>query len=40
MAKVTGISLEVRDDPSAQLDHFRLVAQPAGKDVTERYAVA
>lgn len=36
----TGIDLELRDDPIARIDEFRLVAQPAGRDVTERYAVA
>jgi ribonuclease G len=38
--KSTGIDLEVRDDPLAALDEFKLVAQPAGRDVTERYLVA
>jgi ribonuclease G len=38
--KATEIDLEVRDDPLAALDEFKLVAQPAGRDVTERYLVA
>ena len=40
IAKATGIDLEIRDDPITTVDEFRLVAQPAGRDVTERYAVA
>ncbi len=36
----TGIDLELRDDPIIRIDEYRLVAQPAGRDVTERYAVA
>ncbi len=38
--KTTGIDLEIRDDPLAALDEFKLMAQPAGRDVTERYLVA
>jgi ribonuclease G len=38
--KATGIDLEVRDDPLAAVDEFKLVSQPAGRDVTERYLVA
>jgi ribonuclease G len=38
--KSTAIDLEVRDDPLAALDEFKLVSQPAGRDVTERYLVA
>jgi ribonuclease G len=38
--RATGIDLEIRDDPLAALDEFKLVAQPAGRDVTERYLVA
>ena len=34
------MDLELRDDPIIRIDQFRLVAQPAGRDVTERYAVA
>ena len=34
------MDLELRDDPIIRIDEFRLVAQPAGRDVTERYAVA
>ena len=36
----TGLVIEVRDDPMMRLDEFRMVAQPAGRDVTEQYAVA
>jgi len=38
--KETGMDLELRDDPIIQVDQFRLVAQPAGRDVTQHYAVA
>ncbi len=38
--KESGIDLELRDDPIIQVDQFRLVAQPAGRDVTQHYAVA
>jgi ribonuclease G len=38
--ETTGIDLELRDDPVTRIDDFRLVAQPAGRDVTEQYAVA
>ncbi len=34
------IELEVRDDPMLRLDEFRLMSRPAGRDVTELYAVA
>jgi len=40
LARATKIDLELRDDPIARIDEFRLVAQPAGRDVTEKYAVA
>jgi ribonuclease G len=40
LRKATGIDLDIRDDPIIRMDEFRLVAQPAGRDVTERYAVA
>ncbi len=36
----TGLELEVRDDPMMRLDEFRMMAKPAGRDVTEQYAVA
>jgi ribonuclease G len=39
LAKTTGIDLEVRDDPMMRLDEFRLMSRPAGRDVTEQYAV-
>ncbi|HEY4101517.1 MAG TPA: Rne/Rng family ribonuclease [Gemmatimonadales bacterium] len=35
-----GIELELRDDPMLRLDEFRLMSRPAGRDVTELYAVA
>jgi len=31
---------QVRDDPMMRLDEFRMMAKPAGRDVTELYAVA
>ena len=34
------VDLELRDDPIIRIDEFRLVSQPAGRDVTEKYAVA
>jgi len=40
LEKQTGLTLEVRDDPMMRLDEFRLMARPAGRDVTEQYAVA
>ncbi|MGH7674227.1 MAG: Rne/Rng family ribonuclease [Gemmatimonadales bacterium] len=40
LEKQTGLDLEVRDDPMMRLDEFRMMAQPAGRDVTEEYAVA
>src|SRR5947209_8216854 len=40
LEKAVGFGLEVRDDPMMRLDEFRMVAQPAGRDVTEQYAVA
>lgn len=40
MRKMTGIELDMRDDPITRMDEFRLVALPAGRDVTEQYAVA
>ena len=40
VGKSSGIDLEVRDDPLAAVDEFKLVSQPAGRDVTERYLVA
>ena len=40
VAKSTGIRLEIRDDPVTSVDEFRIVSQPAGRDVTERYLVA
>ena len=40
VAKATGLELQVRDDPMMRLDEFRMMTQPAGRDVTEQYAVA
>jgi ribonuclease G len=40
VAKATGVELEIRDDPMMHLDEFRLMSRPAGRDVTEQYAVA
>jgi ribonuclease G len=40
LARAVRVDLELRDDPIIRIDEFRLVAQPAGRDVTERYAVA
>jgi ribonuclease G len=39
LERQTGLTLEVRDDPMMRLDEFRLMAMPAGRDVTEDYAV-
>jgi ribonuclease G len=36
----TGLDIELRDDPMIKLDEFRLMSRPAGRDVTELYAVA
>ncbi len=40
LGRELSVDLELRDDPIIRIDEFRLVAQPAGRDVTERYAVA
>ncbi len=40
MGKVAGIDVEIRDDPTILQDEFRMIIQPAGRDVTDRYAVA
>jgi ribonuclease G len=40
VGKLTGIDLELRDDPMMRLDEFRLMSRPAGRDVTDLYAVA
>ncbi|HXE58188.1 MAG TPA: Rne/Rng family ribonuclease [Gemmatimonadales bacterium] len=40
LGKLTGLELELRDDPMIRLDEFRLMSRPAGRDVTELYAVA
>jgi ribonuclease G len=40
LGRATGLDLEIRDDPMMHLDEFRLMSRPAGRDVTELYAVA
>jgi ribonuclease G len=40
IARQIGVELEMRDDPMMRLDEFRLRSRPAGRDVTEIYAVA
>jgi ribonuclease G len=40
LGKQGGIELEIRDDPMLRLDEFRLMSRPAGRDVTDVYAVA
>jgi len=40
LARTTGLDLVVRDDPMMRLDEFRMMSRPAGRDVTELYAVA
>jgi ribonuclease G len=40
LARVIGMEIELRDDPMMHLDEFRLMSRPAGRDVTELYAVA
>lgn len=40
MTKKTGVDLELRDDPMMRQDEFKFVAQPVGRDVTQKYAVA
>lgn len=40
LGRQIGIELEIRDDPMMRLDEFRLMSRPAGRDVTELYAVA
>ena len=40
LSRQTGLELELRDDPMMRLDEFRLMSRPAGRDVTEMYAVA
>jgi ribonuclease G len=40
LGKMTGLELELRDDPMMRVDEFRLMSRPAGRDVTEIYAVA
>jgi ribonuclease G len=34
------VEIEIRDDPTVAIDEFRIVSQPAGRDVTEKYAAA
>ena len=40
IGKATGLELEIRDDPMMRVDQFRLMSRPAGRDVTDFYAVA
>ena len=40
MQKSSGIDIDLRDDPMMRLDEFRIMSRPAGRDVTEVYAVA
>ena len=40
LTKLTGVDIELRDDPMMRLDEFRLMSRPAGRDVTDLYAVA
>jgi ribonuclease G len=40
LKKQTGLVLDIRDDPMMRLDEFRMTSQPAGRDVTDLYAVA
>jgi ribonuclease G len=40
LGKTTGLDIDLRDDPMMRLDEFRLMSRPAGRDVTELYAVA
>jgi len=40
LRKAVKLDVEVRDDPMIGVDEFRLVSQPAGRDVTEKYLVA
>jgi ribonuclease G len=40
IGKLTGVDIDLRDDPMMRLDEFRLMSRPAGRDVTELYAVA
>ncbi|HEU4570042.1 MAG TPA: Rne/Rng family ribonuclease, partial [Gemmatimonadales bacterium] len=40
LGRQINVDLELRDDPMMRLDEFRLMSRPAGRDVTEQYAVA
>ena len=40
LTKLTNVDIELRDDPMMRLDEFRLMSRPAGRDVTDLYAVA
>ena len=40
LGRVTGLEIDLRDDPMMRLDEFRLMSRPAGRGVTELYAVA
>jgi len=40
ISRASEVEIETRDDPMIPLDEFRLMSQPAGRDVTDLYAVA
>jgi ribonuclease G len=40
LGKGGGLELDIRHDPMLHLDEFRLMSRPAGRDVTDLYAVA
>jgi ribonuclease G len=40
LTKLTNVDIDLRDDPMMRLDEFRLMSRPAGRDVTDLYAVA
>jgi hypothetical protein len=40
LGKAAGLEIELRDDPTMHPDEFRMMSRPAGRDVTEVYAVA
>jgi ribonuclease G len=40
LARQIGLEVEFRDDPTILQDEFKLMSRPAGRDVTELYAVA
>lgn len=40
VTKGSNLEVELRDDPTINPDQFRLMSRPAGRDVTELYAIA